>query len=65
MDKYIEENKNKWIQRGIKMIFTRKLIKTALKAYKSDSDTYYRKVGEMIFNELDAQDNRPAAYVEK
>lgn len=52
-------------ERICSMIFTRKLIKTALKAYKSDSDMYYRKVGKMIFKEFDAQDNRPAAYVEK
>ena len=52
-------------ERICSMIFTRKLIKTALRAYKTDSDTYYKKVGEMIFKELDAQDNRPAAYVQK
>ena len=52
-------------ERICSMIFTKKLIKTALKAYKSDSDMYYRKVGKMIFKELDAQDNRPTAYVEK
>lgn len=52
-------------ERICSMIFTRKLIKTALKAYKSDSDMYYRKVGKMIFKELDAQDSRPTQYTEK
>lgn len=52
-------------ERIISMIKTRQLIKAALKAYKSDSDIDYRRVGRIIFKELDAQDNRPAAYVEK
>ena len=50
-------------ERICSMIFTRKLIKTALKAYKTDSDTYYRKVGEMIFKEFTDQDNRAPQFV--
>ena len=52
-------------ERIVSMIKTRQLIKAALKAYKTDNDSDYRRVGKLIFNELDAQDNRPASYVEK
>lgn len=52
-------------ERIVSMIKTRQLIKAALKAYKSDSDVDYRRVGRMIFKELDAQDNRDPQYVEK
>ena len=41
-------------ERIVSMIKTRQLIKAALKAYKSDSDVDYRRVGRMIFRELDA-----------
>lgn len=51
-------------ERIFSRIFTRKLIKTALKAFKSDSDMYYKKVGKMVFKELDAQDSREKQYVE-
>ena len=51
-------------ERIFSRIFTRKLIKTALKAYKNDSDMYYRKVAKMVFKELDAQDSRDPEYVE-
>ena len=52
-------------ERIISMIKTRQLIKAALKAYKSDSDIDYRRVGRIIFKELDAQDNREQQFVEK
>ena len=52
-------------ERIISMIKTRQLIKAALKAYKSDNDVDYRRVGRMIFKELDAQDGRDPQYVEK
>lgn len=52
-------------ERIFSRIFTRKLIKQALKAYKSDEDTYYRRVGKMVLKELDAQDSRPQQYTEK
>ena len=52
-------------ERLFSRIFTRKLIKQALKAYKSDEDTDYRRVGKMVLKELDAQDSRPAQYTGK
>lgn len=52
-------------ERIFSRIFTRKLIKQALKAYKSDEDTYYRRVGKMVLKELDAQDSRSQQYTEK
>lgn len=51
-------------ERIFSRIFTRKLIKTALKAYRSDSDMYYKKVAKMVFKELDAQDSRAPQYVQ-
>lgn len=51
-------------ERIFSRIFTRKLIKTVIKAYKTDSDMYYKKVGKMVFKELDAQDSRDPEYVE-
>ena len=41
-------------ERIVSMIKTRQLIKAALKAYKSDEDSDYRRVGKLIFKELDA-----------
>ena len=52
-------------ERIVSMIKTRQLIKAALKAYKTDNDSDYRRVGKLIFNELDAQDGRDPQYVEK
>lgn len=52
-------------ERLCSMIFTRRLIKQALKAYKTENDVDYRRVGRMIFKEFDAQDSRPSQYVEK
>ena len=52
-------------ERILSMIKTRQLIKAALKAYKEETDTAYRRVGKIVITELDAQDNRPASYVEK
>ncbi len=45
-------------------IFTRKMIKQAIKAYKSDQDSDYIKLGRMVFKELNAQDSRSPEYVE-
>lgn len=50
-------------ERIVSRIETRKLIKAALKAYRSDEDTAYKKVGKLIFKILDGQDNRDAEYV--
>lgn len=52
-------------ERIVSMIKTRQLIKAALKAYRSDNDSDYRRVGKLIFTELDAQDSRDPQYVEK
>lgn len=49
-------------ERIVSMIETRKLIKAALKAYHSDEDTDYRKVGKLIFKILDNQDSRDPEY---
>lgn len=50
-------------ERIFSRIFTRKFIKAALKAYKTDNDSDYKRVGRMILKELNAQDNRPTQYV--
>lgn len=52
-------------ERLFSRIFTRKLIKAALRAYKSDEDEDYKRVGRFVLKELDAQDSRPPAYTEK
>lgn len=51
-------------ERIFSRIFTRKLIKAALKAYHTDDETDYRKVGKYVINELDAQDNREPEYAQ-
>lgn len=43
---------------------TKRMIKAALKAYKSDSDLDYRKVGRIVLKEIDAQDSREKQYVQ-
>lgn len=51
-------------ERIFSRIFTRKLIKAALKAYQNDSDSDYKKVGKLVIKELDAQDNREPEYTQ-
>jgi uncharacterized membrane protein (UPF0127 family) len=51
-------------ERIFSRIFTRKLIKAALKAYHTDDEADYRKVGKYVINELDAQDNREPEYAQ-
>ena len=51
-------------ERIISRIKTRQIVKQAIRAYKSDNDDEYIKLGKMVFKELDAQDSRPAEYVE-
>jgi len=51
-------------ERIVSMIKTRQLIKAAIKAFKSDEDKDYIRVGKLIFNELDAQDGRDPEYVD-
>lgn len=52
-------------ERIVSMIKTRQLIKAALKAYKTDNDVDYKRVGKLILKELDAQDSRDPEYVSK
>ncbi len=52
-------------ERIVSRIKTRQLIKAALKAYRSDNDSDYKKVGRIIIKELNAQDNRDPEYVTK
>lgn len=52
-------------ERIFSRIFTRKVIKQALKAYTNEEDSDYIKLGKMVFKELDAQDNRDPQYVQK
>lgn len=51
-------------ERIVSRIDTRKLIKKALQAFKSDDDKDYKSVGKLIFKILDAQDNRKPEYVQ-
>ena len=51
-------------ERIVSRIKTRQIVKQAIRAYKSDEDSEYIKLGKMVFKELDAQDSRPAEYVE-
>ena len=50
-------------ERIFSRISTRRMIKAALKAYKTDADIDYRRVGRIVLKELDAQDGRDAEYV--
>lgn len=50
-------------ERIVSMIETRRLVKAALKAYHSDNDADYKKVGRLIFKILDGQDSRDPQYV--
>lgn len=50
-------------ERIVSMIETRRLIKAALKAYHSDDDADYKKVGRLVFKILDGQDSRDPQYV--
>lgn len=51
-------------ERIISRIKTRQIIKAAKKAYITKSDKDYKKLGKLVFNEFDAQDNREQQYVE-
>lgn len=51
-------------ERIFSRIMTRKMIKQALTAYKLDTDDEYKKLGKLVFKELQAQDSREAEYVE-
>lgn len=43
---------------------TKRMIKAALKAYKSDDDIDYRKVGRIVLKEIDAQESRDPQYTQ-
>lgn len=51
-------------ERIFSRIMTRKMIKQAITAYKIDTDEEYKKLGKLVFKELQAQDSREAEYVE-
>lgn len=52
-------------ERIFSRIKTKQFIKAAIKAFRSDDDIDYRRVGRIVFKELDQQDNRDPEYVEK
>lgn len=43
---------------------TKRMIKAALKAYKTDNDLDYRKVGRIVLKEINAQNSREKQYVQ-
>lgn len=49
-------------ERIFSRIKTKQIIKAALKAYKTDTDIDYRRVGRLVLKELDAQDARNPEY---
>ena len=49
-------------ERIFSRISTRRMIKAALKAYKTDADVDYRRVGRIVLKELDQQDSRDPEY---
>ena len=51
-------------ERIFSRISTKRMIKAALKAYKTDADGDYRRVGRIVLKELDTQDNRPQEFVQ-
>lgn len=51
-------------ERIFSRISTKKIIRAALKAYKSDNDSDYAKVAKIVFKELDAQDSREPEYTQ-
>lgn len=52
-------------ERIFSRIKTKQFIKAALKAYRTDDDLDYRRVGRIVFKELEAQDGRPQEFVEQ
>lgn len=51
-------------ERIFSRISTKKIIKQAYKAYKSDKDKDYIKLGKIVIEELNNQDNREPDYVQ-
>ena len=52
-------------ERIFSRIKTKQFIKAAIKAFRSDDDIDYRRVGRIVLKELEAQDNREPEYVNK
>ena len=52
-------------ERIFSRIKTKQFIKAAIKAFRSDNDLDYRRVGRIVLKELEAQDNREPEYVNK
>lgn len=51
-------------ERIFSRIKTKQILKAALKAYKTDTDIDYRRVGRLVLKELDSQDKREAEFVQ-
>lgn len=51
-------------ERIFSRIKTKQFIKAALKAYRTDDDLDYRRVGRIVFKELEAQDSREPEYTQ-
>lgn len=51
-------------ERIFSRICTKKIIKQAIKAYRDETDQDFKKLGKIVFNELDAQDGRDPQYVQ-
>lgn len=51
-------------ERIMSRIFSRKLIKLCKRAFKSNDDKDFKKLGKAMFKELSAQESRPNEYVE-
>ena len=51
-------------ERIFSRVSTKRIIAKAKKAYISKEDKDYKALGRYIFKEMDAQDNRPAEYVD-
>ena len=49
-------------ERIFSRVSTKRMIKAALKAYKTDADVDYRRVGRIVLKELDSQDSRDPEY---
>lgn len=51
-------------ERIFSRIKTRQIVKQAIKAYRSDDEKEYVKLGKLVFKELDAQDSREPEYIQ-
>ena len=51
-------------ERIFSRIKTKQFIKAAIKAYRTDDDNDYKRVGRIVFKELEQQDNRDPEYTQ-